>query len=44
LDDLLKKLLTHEIHLKEDEEAHTKREVAFKTPTEYSFEDESSEG
>jgi len=35
LDDLLGKLLTHEIHLKEDEDkAQSKRRVAFKTTNE----------
>jgi len=46
LDDLLGKLLTHEIHLKEDEEeAQTKRGVAFKIANKelHSSEDESSE-
>ena len=46
LDDLLGKLLTHEIHLKEDEEeAHSKRGVAFKITNEelLSSEDESTE-
>ena len=47
LDGLLGKLLTHKIHLKEDEEEdHTKRGVAFRTTNEelYSSYDESSEG
>jgi len=47
LDNLLGKLLTFDIHLKEDEEeAHTKRGVAFKTTNEklYCSQDESSEG
>jgi len=46
LDDLLGKLLTHEIHLKEDEEeVQPKRGVAFKTTKEelQSSEDESTE-
>jgi len=46
LDDLLGKLLTHEIHLKEDEgEVQPKRRVAFKTTKEepQSSEDESTE-
>ena len=46
LDDLLGKLMTHEIHLKEDEEVgQTKKGVAFKTRSEeaISSEDESSE-
>jgi len=46
LDDLLKKLLTHEIHLKEDEEeVQPTRGIAFKTTIEelHSSEDESSE-
>jgi len=46
LDDLLRKLLTHEIHLKEDEEAaQIKRGVAFKATNEElrSLEDESNE-
>ena len=45
LDDLLGKLLTHEIRLKEDEEVQPKRRVVFKTTKEelQSFEDESTE-
>jgi len=45
LDDLLGELMTHEIHLKEDEVVQTKKEVAFKTAKEdlLSLEDESSE-
>jgi len=46
LDDLLGKLLTHEIQLKEDEEeTQPNKWVAFKTTSEedYSSEDESSE-
>jgi len=48
LDDLLRKLLTHEIHLKEDEEekeTQPKQGVAFKTISEehHSLKDESSE-
>jgi len=47
LDDLLGKLLTHEIHLKEDEEeVQPKRVIAFQTTDEelHSSEGESSEG
>ena len=47
LDDLLWKILTHEIYLKEDEEeTQTNRVVAFKTSNEelYSSKDESSKG
>ena len=46
MDDLLEKLLTHEIHLKEEEEeAQPKRRMAFKTTNEepHSSKDESSE-
>jgi len=46
VDNLLAKLLAHEIHLKEDEEeTQTKKGVAFKTTSEehYSSEEESSE-
>ena len=47
MDDLLTKLLIHEIHFKEDEEeVQTKKELAFKTTSEglYSSKDESNEG
>jgi len=46
LDDLIRKLLTHEIHLKEDEEkGQTKRGIVFKTTNEelHSSKDESKE-
>jgi len=45
LDDLLKKLFTHEIHPKEDEEVQPTIGIAFKTTYEelHSSEDESSE-
>jgi len=47
LDDIFRKLLTDEIHFKEDEEeVQTKKELAFKTTSEglYSSKDESNEG